>query len=142
MTTPVFEELRDYARAQAFRAPESLRFVVGSPRVTARAIELEGTLHNDEGADVEVICFPAYLHLQPLGDAMVAKPPPSGLPRPPPVPPPPVRFVLGPRASHAFAARLALDDYAFTPGSEAEIEWSFTYWNPPLPRGRFRVTLP
>lgn len=135
-----YEELLDHERARAWRAPPTLRFAIDHPVVTPTAITLSGELINDAAEPVEVIVFPAYLVLRPLGNALVPLPP-SGPPRPPPVPPPPMRFTLGPHVRERYEARLALSEYRFTPGAEIELEWSFTFWNEPLPRGRVTVKL-
>jgi hypothetical protein len=134
-----YEELLDYDRARAWRAPPGLRFeLLGEPRVTATSLELEGELINDRAEETEVIVFPAFLALTPRGLERRPRMPPA----PPPVPPPPMRFVLQPRERIPFRTALLWSDYVCTSGQEVEVEWSFTYWNEPLPRGTFRVRVP
>ncbi|MGZ3451966.1 MAG: hypothetical protein ACXVEF_20315 [Polyangiales bacterium] len=98
------------------------------------AIELEGVLINQSEEPTEVIVFPAYLSLVARGLAH--------RPRPPQVPPPPTRFVIEARERISFRSMLLFQDYFLTPGQRVEIEWSFTYWNEPLPRGTFEIVVP
>lgn len=130
-----YEELLDYDRARAWRAPSTLRFVLSEPEVVSSGVTVSGELVNEGSAPVEVIVFPAFLNLVPLGLERRVRPPPG-------VPPPPMRFVMQAHERIPYRTALVWSDYVCERGREIEVEWSFTYWNEPLPRGRFRVVLP
>jgi hypothetical protein len=129
-----YQELLDYDRARAWKAPSSLRFSVSEPKISITGVELSGELVNESSEEIEVIVFPAYLCLSPRGLEHRLRVPPN-------VPPPPMRFVMKGRERIEYRTALAWSDYVCERGQEIEIEWSFTYWNDP-PRGRFRVVRP
>jgi hypothetical protein len=133
-----FEELDDYERARAWRPSPALQLRTSSPTIDEKFIRMSAELVNASDEEVEVIAFPAYLALQPLGSVLRAKP--RNLP--PPVPPRPVRFVMAPRAAIPFSTALPLEDFEPASGQRVEIAWTFTYWNDPKPGGTFFVTLP
>lgn len=136
----MIEELLDYERARAWRAPPGLGFrLVGAPRVTAAAIIVDGELFNEGAEPVEAIFSCMYLF--PTDDVTLKRRP--DLPRgPAPVPPPPRRCELASGERVAFGAAIPLAEYTWTPGAEIELEWSFGFWTPPHPRGRVKVRLP
>lgn len=136
----MYEDVHDYARAKAFRAPPDLAFrLVGPPRVTAAAIIVDGELINEGSERVEAIF--SCMHLFPVDDTTLQRRK-DLVPRPAPCPPPPRRCELGPGERATFGASIPLADYTWPSGAEVELEWSFGFWNPPYPKGRVRVVLP
>ncbi|MBS1191914.1 MAG: hypothetical protein H6R10_3706 [Rhodocyclaceae bacterium] len=67
---------------------------------------------------------------------------PGEVPLPPPAPPPLMLFDLPARSSVNFCAETSLADFDYEPGSEARIDWSFDWRNPPPePRAALRGVL-
>lgn len=141
-------ELHDMARASAFQPAPGLHFEIdGAPAVTPQSIRLQGYLVNADAVAHEVIVFPAaaggfYVGFVPNRGVSPRPPPPGQPPMPPPVPPPPMRFEIPARTRIAFESTLDPRGYVYAPGSSADLEWRFYYWNPPQPAGQFHVVMP
>jgi hypothetical protein len=139
----------DYEQAKAFAAPAELVFTP-SPKVKAAAdhVRLSGTLLNPTGQDVDIIVFPTHSG-HPLFASLVpsdrwSRPEPdaSGPPMPPSVPPAPLVITVPARSEVSFEGIASLDRVRYLGMPEVEVEWTFRYWNEPMPRGRVKVTLP
>lgn len=129
---PTGLELKPPANAEA--VPGGFRVVVGLANTTDRPMPV--ALWQVGGRN------PIHAQLAPTADVK-RKPAPTGGPiTPPPVPLPPFRVTLPPMTEVRFATQVDLADYAFKPGANASLEWTFHFWKAPEVKRTLPVALP
>ncbi len=126
------------------QTPDGLIFIVHNKIERKKSyLTLIGWLENKNDFVLEVPIFPApdIFHLKILNTEQIKIKPQKG-PKPPyQVPPPPYVLFIDGNERIQFKAVLNLNYYEYTKGVKTEIEWTFSYWHEPKPRGRMKIIL-
>jgi hypothetical protein len=126
------------------KTPDGLIFTVDNKIERKKSyLTLTGSLENTNNFLVEVPIFPSpeIFNLRIINQAQIKTKPQKG-PKPPyQVPPPPHVLFIDGNERIQFTAVLNLNNYEYTKGVKAEIEWTFSYWHEPKPRGLLNYIL-
>ena len=142
------QPLADMERARRFQPDPSLHFEIdGAPLVSHQSIRLRGYLSNSDSVAHEVIVFPVgpggfYLGFVPNRGIELRPRQPGDPPAPPAVPPGPIRFEVPAHSRVAIETAFDPQRYLVSPGTQAELEWTYYFWNPPQPTGTLQVIIP
>jgi hypothetical protein len=124
--------------------PAGLNFTVHTELERKRSyVTLLGWLENTNPFVLEVPILPSpdVFNLTIINTDQITIKPHIGPPLPYQVPPPPhVLFIEG-NERIQFTAALNLRYYEYAPGVKALLEWTFSYWHEPRPRGRLKMIL-
>ena len=126
------------------QTPDGLNFTVHDEIERERSyLTLLGWLENTNDFLLEVPIFPSpeIFNLKIINTDQIKHKPRRGPAPPYQVPPPPhVLFIEG-NERIQFTAVLNLNNNDYTTGVSAVIEWTFSYWHEPRPRGLLKIPL-
>ncbi len=124
--------------------PEGLKFSVHHEIERKKSyLTLIGWLENTNNFLLEVPIFPSpeIFNLKIINVDEIKIKPQRGPAPPYQVPPPPHVLFIDGNERIQFTAVLNLNYYEYPTGEKALIEWTFSYWHEPRPRGQMKIIL-
>ncbi|MFW9780361.1 MAG: hypothetical protein ACFFE8_16080 [Candidatus Heimdallarchaeota archaeon] len=124
--------------------PNGLNFTVNNEIERGKSyLTLMGWLENTNRFTVEVPILPSpeIFYLRIVNHDEIRVKPQTGPSPPFQVPPAPHVLFMDADERIQFVTSLNLNDYEYEPGVTAVIEWTFSYWHEPRPRGRLKILL-